>query len=71
MSVINAILAVFTAIGEWFASVFADLEPIFWTAGTGGDTGSLTFIGALSVAGLGVAIILLVINKITDFLRFR
>lgn len=69
MSVIEAILAVFTAIGSWFGTVFTNLEPIFWTVTETG--GELTIIGGLSVAGLGVGVILLIFNKIVDIFRFH
>lgn len=65
------ILSVFTAIGEWFASVFDIIIPIFWTAGTSGGVGSLTFLGTLAVMSLGLAIILLILNRVVDFLQFR
>lgn len=67
----TAILEVFTAVGEWFASVFNIIIPIFWTAAESGGGGSLTFLGTLAVMSLGLAIILLILNRVVDFLQFR
>lgn len=66
MSVVTSVLAVFTAIGSWFAETVQSLIPMFYDSEAG-----LTFIGVLSVCALGIGVIMLIINKITDFLRFR
>lgn len=65
-TVLTAILAVFTAIGEWIGTAVQTLIPMFYVAETG-----LTFIGVLAVAGLGFSVIFLLLNTIKDFLRFR
>lgn len=66
MTVLEAILAVFTAIGGWIVQSVTDLMPIFYTSETG-----LTFLGVLGVAGLGFSVIFLVIGVIQKFLHFR
>lgn len=68
--VLSSILAVFTAIGEWFSTAFTKLIPIFWTAGSGAENGSLTFMGVLAVCGLGMSVIFLIIGIIQKFLHF-
>lgn len=68
--VLTAILAVFTAIGEWFSTAFTKLIPIFWTAGSGSESGSLTFMGVLAVCGLGMSVIFLIIGIIQKFMHF-
>ncbi len=70
MGILEAILAVFTAVGEWITTMIPALEPIFWTAGTSGGAGSLTFMGVLSVCGLAFSVVLLIFNIISSFLRF-
>lgn len=65
-SVLTAILAVFTAIGEWISTAVTALMPMFYVAGTG-----LTFLGVLAVAGLGFSVIFLVLGLIQNFLHFR
>lgn len=69
-SVLTAIFAVFTAVGEWITTALTALIPIFWTAGENG-AGSLTFLGTLAVVGLGISVIFLVISVIQAFLHFR
>lgn len=68
-SVLTAILAVFTAIGEWIPGAVQAMIPIFWTAGSGGE-GQLTFMGVLAVAGLAFSVIFLIIGLIQRFLHF-
>lgn len=65
-SVLTAILAVFTAIGEWITTAVTAIMPMFYVTGTG-----LTFLGVLAVAGLGFSVIFLVMGLIQNFLHFR
>lgn len=71
MGVITAILAVFTAIGEWFSTAFNNIIPIFWTAPVGEGAGSLTFMGVLAVAGLAFSVVFLLIGIVQRFLKFQ
>lgn len=64
-SILTAILAVFTAIGEWIGTAVTALVPMFYAEG------ALTFLGTLAVAGLGFSVIFLVIGVIQNFLHFR
>ena len=66
MNVLEAILAVFLAVGEWISGAVTALIPMFWVAETG-----LTFLGVLSVAGLAVSVTFLLIGLIQKFLHFR
>lgn len=70
MSVLEAILDVFTSVGTWIASAFSTLEPVFWTAGVEGASGSLTFMGVLAVAGLAMSVAFLILGVIQRFLKF-
>ena len=65
-TIIEVILAVFTAIGDWIAGSFTQLIPIFYTADAG-----LTFMGSLAVCGLAFSVIFLLIGIIQRFLHFR
>lgn len=65
-SVIEAILAVLTAISTWIVSTIGSLSSIFWVAETG-----LTFIGTLAVIGVGIAVVMLLISLIRRFLAFK
>lgn len=66
MTILEAILAVFTEIGEWIGTAVTSLLPMFYVAETG-----LTFLGVLAVAGLAFAVIFLIIGLIQNFLHFR
>ena len=64
MGILEAILAVFTAVGSWLQTAVTNLIPIFWA------DGSLTFMGVLAVAGLAFSVIFLVVAVIRRFLHF-
>lgn len=65
MAIITAILAVFSAIAEWFVDIMPTVLSIFWAEG------SLTILGALAVCGLAISVIFLVMGVIQKFLHFR
>lgn len=64
-TIISAITAVFTAIGEWIVSAILTLQPIFWSSE------GLTFLGVLAVCGLAFSVVFLIIGLIQRFLHFR
>lgn len=65
-TVLDSILAVFSAVGEWIATAVTDLIPMFYTAEAG-----LTFLGVLAVAGLAFSVVFLIIGIIQNFMHFR
>lgn len=65
-SVLMAILAVFTAIGEWIVDTIPSFFPLFYTAESG-----LTFMGVLAVAGLAFSVVFLLIGIVQRFVHFR
>lgn len=66
MTILTAILEVFSSIGTWIVETIAELMPMFYVAETG-----LTLLGILAVCGLGMSVIFLLIGIIQSFLRFR
>lgn len=66
MNVLESILAVFLAVGEWISSAVTSMIPMFYVAETG-----LTFLGVLAVAGLAFSVVFLIIGLIQNFLHFR
>lgn len=70
MGVLEAVLAVFTAIGNWIPEAVMNLIPMFYTA-TEAGAGQLTFLGVLAVAGLAFSVVFLIIGLIQNFLHFR
>lgn len=67
-SVVTAILAVFTAIGDWIGTAVQSLIPMFYVAE--GTNQGLTFLGVLAVCGLAFSVIFLLIGIIQRFLKF-
>ena len=65
-NVLDAVLAIFTSVGEWIPDAVTNLIPMFYDASTG-----LTFMGVLAVAGLAFSVIFLVMGIIQSFLKFR
>lgn len=63
-NILSAILAVFTQIGDWIIEQLTAMQPLFWAEG------SLTFLGVLSVAALGVGFIFMLVGIIQRFLHF-
>ena len=62
MNVLQAILAVFTAVGDWIGEAVTGLIPMFYDSSTG-----LTFLGVLAVAGLAFSVVFLVLLSIGQF----
>lgn len=66
MTVLSAILEVFTSVGTWITTAVTNIMPMFYTAESG-----LTFLGVLAVAGLAFSVVFLVMGIIENFLHFR
>ena len=64
-TILDAILAIFVAVGEWISDAVTAMVPMFWAEG------SLTFLGTLAVAGLAFSVAFLLIGIIQNFLHFR
>lgn len=66
MTVLEKVLAVFTAVGGWMADAITPLIGMFYN-----ETSGLTFLGVLAVAGLAFSVVFLLIGIIQRFLHFR
>lgn len=64
-AIVTQILAIFTAIGNWFVSCITSLLPIFYDSESG-----LTILGVLACCGLAVGVILMVIQFVKRFFRW-
>lgn len=64
-TVLNAVLDVFTEVGNWIAEAVQGFVPMFY------GTEGLTFLGVLAVAGLSISVCFLLIGVISNFLHFR
>lgn len=65
IDIVTQIMAIFTAIGNWFVSSVTSMLPIFYAPDTG-----LTIIGVLTCCGLGVSVILLVLKFVKRFFKW-
>lgn len=70
-SILTAMFAVFSAIADWMIETVPKFEALFWTTASSGDGGSLTLLGVLAIAGLGVSICFLFIGIIQKFIHWR
>lgn len=64
LGILTAILAVFTAVGEWIVTAVTALIPMFYSSG------NLTFIGVLAVCGLAFSVVFLILGLIQRFMHF-
>lgn len=64
-SVLDSVLAVFSAVGEWISDAVMTFIPMFYVAETG-----LTWLGVMAVAGLAFSVVFLLIGIIQRFLKF-
>ena len=68
---LTPITSVFNEMIEWITSAMSAVLDIFYTSGSSGGAGSLTFLGMLAVAGLAVSVFFLILGVISNFLHFR
>lgn len=71
MDIIESILGVFSGITTWFTDSLQSVVSLFYAVPAGGTDAELTFLGATAVAGLGISVVLLVINLVKSFIRFK
>lgn len=71
MGILTAMTSVFDAVFTWIMSAINAIIPLFWTAGTGDNPGSLTFLGILALVGLAISIFFLIVGLIQNFLHLR
>lgn len=66
MSIVSSITGVFKAIADWIVEMLPSITAVFYNAETG-----LTFLGTLSVIGLGISVFFLLMGLIQNFLHLR
>ncbi|MBD5585734.1 MAG: hypothetical protein HDQ88_11680 [Clostridia bacterium] len=66
MSVVEQITGVFTSIAGWISKTLPSITEVFYNSESG-----LTFLGTLSVVGLGISIFFLLMGLIQNFLHLR
>lgn len=63
-NVVSAFTSVFSAIGDWFVTTFGNITDLFYSSENG-----LTFVGTLAILGVGISVILLIINTVRSWLQ--
>lgn len=64
-SVIQAVTGVFTEIGNWIGNTITGMGELFYA------DGALTFVGTMAICSLGIGLVMLLFNKVKDFVQFR
>lgn len=67
MEIVTQITSVFTAVGDWIGDAMTALLDVFWNS----TDNKLTILGTLTTMGLAISVILLLLNIIQNFLKFR
>lgn len=65
--IVSAVTAVFTAVADWFMSSLPNVVNLFYTAPVGDTPGSLTFLGVTALISTGIAMILMFVRIIGEF----
>lgn len=66
MSIVSQITGVFKSLADWFVQTLPSITEIFYNAESG-----LTFLGTLSVIGVGISVFFLLMGLIQNFLHLR
>lgn len=64
-SIISSVVAVFTAILEWFQASMVAVSSLFYT------DGALTLIGVMAVIGLAIGVFTVVLGIIRSLIKAR
>ena len=65
MDIITTMLGVFTSISEWFVNSLSGVTDLFYV------DGNLTFIGALTIASLGLSMATWIIATVRSYLALK
>lgn len=65
-TIVSAITGIFDSVGDWLVNSINDVSALFYVPETG-----LTLIGVLAIMGLAIAVVMMLINVVKSFLRFR
>lgn len=65
--IVSAVTGVFGAVSTWFLDALPQVVELFYTAPVDGVGGGLTFLGVTSLIATGVAMILMFVRIIGEF----
>ena len=69
--IITAMTTVFDAVFTWLKTAITSCISVFYTAGSGSESGQLTFLGVLALVALAISIFFLLVGLIQNFLHLR
>lgn len=70
-NIFQTLLEIAQAFINFLVGMFTALQDLIWTAGTGSDPGSLTFIGTLILLSAGAGLVMWGIDLIRSLIRIR
>lgn len=70
MTIVSAILDIWSGISTWIIEALQSIVALFWVAGDAGG-GQLTYFGVLSVVSVGIGIFFLLLRVLQNFLKLR
>jgi hypothetical protein len=70
MSIVTAILDIWSGIGSWITEMLQQIVALFWTTGASGG-GELTFFGTLAVVSIGISVFFLLLRVLQNFIKLR
>lgn len=68
---VGVITTAWTSILTWMVTSINSIQAIFYDATANNNEGALTFLGTLAVIGVAIAITMLVVRIVSDFLHLR
>lgn len=70
-NIFTTLLEIAQAFINFLAGMFTSLQDLIWTAGTGSDPGSLTFIGTLLLISAAAGLVMWGIGLIRSLINIR
>lgn len=64
---IGSFFSIFGSVGDWTVNQIGEFGSVFWNA----EAGSLTFLGVLGVAGLALAVVILIVFVVSRSIRYH
>lgn len=70
MTIVTAILDIWSGISTWIIEMLESLVALFWIAGPSGG-GELTFFGVMAVVSVGIGVFFLLLRVLQNFIKLR
>lgn len=67
--ILSTISTVVTGAAGWLVAAFKAIVGVFWDSTANNGAGAMTEIGILAIVGFGVALVLIVLNRVFGLFR--